>query len=250
MSKNILGLFALLLLVCSTGCFDIIEEVTLNKDGSGKFKFTMDFQPLLNSAMKDMAKRGIRKEFGSADGEKSVELDSAAFIYDIISAESKALLKEPDFWKKVLMSMKISESDNIFQMSFAMDFTKPSDIDEYIKNSEELNEVLKVTGDNSAQIINLGQSFKGTQLFEFKKRTVKRFKQRTLVEQSEENEMLAKKMEMGATYKTIYTMPCKIKKASHPKAIIEGKTVTVEVPLMDYTDGKISLENKIKFKKK
>lgn len=42
MRKNFPISFLLVLLVSLTGCFDVVEEIKMNKDGSGKLKLTID----------------------------------------------------------------------------------------------------------------------------------------------------------------------------------------------------------------
>ena len=52
----------------------------------------------------------------------------------------------------------------------------------------------------------------------------------------------------GASYKTIYKMPGKVKQSTIPDAEIDGKTVTVEHPMLDVINQKVKIEGDIKFK--
>jgi len=54
----------------------------------------------------------------------------------------------------------------------------------------------------------------------------------------------------AATYKRIYEFPGKVKNCSNSLGIVEGNTVTMEVPLMNVLQGKGNLDTTIKYKKR
>ena len=45
-----------------TGCIDIVEEVFINKDGSGKYLVTMDMSSLMGPEMKGMMQEMMQQE--------------------------------------------------------------------------------------------------------------------------------------------------------------------------------------------
>lgn len=50
-------------MLCLTSCFDIIEEVTINKDGSGKFSYTLDISSTNLLIEGDTAQQAIMSEY-------------------------------------------------------------------------------------------------------------------------------------------------------------------------------------------
>ncbi len=254
-TKKLLGLLSLVIVLTTSGCIDFIEEITLRKDGSGEFKLTMDISQVFSSPMME----SIRSEMGEENqaSTEKIEMDSSMVFYDIMPDSIKKTMKEPEFWKKVKLEMNMSESKGVGLMGFVIDFEDLSDIDMFYKRMSEL----QAMGENSGNkqlggIMNLfggtmGSNFK--QLYKLKRRKLTRFKQpKTPAEEVEEDENMAmmKMMMSGAKYKTIYHLPGKVKKASHPNAKINGKDVIVEVNLLDYQEGKVTLENEIKYKRK
>ena len=53
-------------MLCLTSCFDIIEEVTLNKDGSGKFSYTIDMSATALLIKDDTAQQSIMSDYTQA----------------------------------------------------------------------------------------------------------------------------------------------------------------------------------------
>ena len=57
-TKRLLAVLTLVGFLCTTGCINILEEITLKKDGSGVFKLTMDIGQVLSGPMME----GLRSE--------------------------------------------------------------------------------------------------------------------------------------------------------------------------------------------
>lgn len=227
-----------------TGCFDIVEEVFLNKNGSGKYHITMDMSGLFTDPfMKGMMEEAIKEQTG-ADAKEALEKDSVMYFKDLpeadaLSAEEKKILGN------MLMRMTMSESKKQMLIRLEYDFAKVADI-------QKMNEVLAKVGADQQ----LGGGMPGGELmsgnaanFSWKKGLLKRLpvEMKKTAEMDENMEMM--KMFLGtASYKTIYHLPGKVKKATMPNAVIDGSTVTVENKMLDMIDGKVKLDGDIKFK--
>ena len=59
---------------------------------------------------------------------------------------------------------------------------------------------------------------------------------------------MAKMFFSSGSYSMIYHLPGKVKKSTIPGAEIDGKTVTVEVPMSELIDGKAVMDGMIKYK--
>ena len=156
--------------------------------------------------------------------------------------------------------MKLSESEQIGLISFVVDFDEIADIDKFYQEMIKLQKENKTANSGGDQVGTIMKLFGGSfspdfvKLFALKKRKLTRFKQPKEAKpegvEEDENTAMMRMMMADAKYKSIYHLPGKVKKASHPDAKIDGKDVIVEVNFLDYVEGKATLENVIKFKKK
>lgn len=132
--KKISGLFVIAMFVLS-GCFDTVQESTINEDGSGVFVSTMDMGKLLGMA-KMMA--GEKEEMKDMDKMKK---DTTIYLKDIkdsiknLSDAEKKLMDKGSL--KVIMSMP----DEIFTMAFTFPYSQPADL-------PTINSLLKKTKQN------------------------------------------------------------------------------------------------------
>ena len=88
-------------------------------------------------------------------------------------------------------------------------------------------------------------------MFETKKKTLirKPIDMSSLAEQlgGEESMAMMKMMMAGATYKTVYHLPKKVKRTDIKDAQVDGKTVTVTRNYLDIIEGKTNLDGMIKY---
>lgn len=255
------GIFLLgIVMLGTSGCIDIIEEITLKKDGTGTFSTTIDLSRVLQQGLMDQFSgllEGEEKEKKENTEKEPMEVDSVARFYDIMPDEVKQSSEKPEFWKKVWMKMNISESKNIAKIAFQLDFDKIEEIDYFNRELAKMGKNGKGAGPMGGFADLFGAS---SQLYKLKKRKLTRLKQpkKDFAKQlgeggdAEQNMEMAKMMFAGAKYTTVLNLPGKVKKASHPKATIsaDGKTVTVSQDMIDYMEGRVNFENVIKFKKK
>jgi hypothetical protein len=245
----------LLLLVTSslfflTGCLEVLEDVYLNADGSGKYQITMDMSELFSDPMlKSIIDEQAKKEAG-ADADAPLEMDSTMYFrdapeFDKLSASDQALIKE------VFLEMNASESNNEMVIKMHFPFNSLEDL-------AKMGEVMqKLEADKGGQGPGgmMGNGMFGTQgaQFALKKRVLTRLPMPDATEllgQDEENLAMMKMFFQGASYTTVYHLPGKVKKTDIPNADIDGKTVTVENNFLDILEGKAKLAGDIKFKKR
>lgn len=239
--------------VLATSCISIIEELTLNKDGSGTYTYTIDMTALMESGALEQA-----RQMSEEMPENELEIDTAVGAYDMM--ESQGTLEDmdkPEFWKKVKMVSKISESKKIGEISFILDFEDMSEVDYFSANMSKLLENDETAGMLSS--MGLAGST-GANPLSYKKswfsNTITRNKQEGSSDMAnmldEEGGEMVKMMLSGAEYTTIYNLPGKVKSVSNDDAKIskDGKTVTIKADLLDQMEGEADLSTSIKFKKK
>lgn len=239
----------LLLLVVSfflTGCLDVIEEMYLNRDGSGKYSVTIDMSGLFEDEfMKSMIKSSLEQDTTlklGGNGGGLPEMDTIIYFKDMPSEQMGG---NPDFWKRVHSKIVMSETQGKFFTSINLDFASAADITYLYENigkiGESNSQLGGLAGEGGLLPTNVGYILTKNLL------TRKTPKPAEKATEGEEMEMM--KMFLGsASFRTIYHLPGNVKKVTIPNAKIEGKTVTVEAAMLDIMDGKASMDGTIKFK--
>jgi len=139
------------LLVCTcslflTGCINILEEVFLNRDGSGKYTITMDMSEMMSNPMMKGALQGAAEEAPEGTIPEKLEKDTVMRYTDMakpgqLTAADARLLKD------VVMKMKMSESKNEMFITIDMPFKH---IDELAKIGEAMQKIQPEEGDEAA----------------------------------------------------------------------------------------------------
>ena len=241
-----LNILILVLAVFSLqSCFDVVEKISINKNGSGAYQLSYDFSSMMsNGMMKEMMKQSMESEDGPLGDmmvNGSIEVDTVINFSDSpMAADMGADM--PEVMKKAKMTMSMSEAQGVFKMVMSLDFDKVSDIAEFHK-------ALQGAGDAQQ---GFGSIMPATGLFELNKNTLirKPIDMAAANQAMEGNEEMAmmKMMMTGATYKTIYEFPKKVKSTSIKEAEVGKKTVTVTRDFLEILEGKGDLAGKIKFK--
>ncbi len=229
-------------LMTFTSCFEMVEEVYLNKDGSGKYLVTIDMSELFSDPMmKGLMEEAAKEQTGGAD---ALEIDSIVRFAELPSA---AGLSEQDksVLKPLVMHMNMSESKG--QMVIRMEYPF-KELDDIRKMGEAL---AKVEGEEGNPMMGGPTGLmKGNQAsFTLKKKVLSRLPTKMDNElMDSENMEFAKMFLESAKYRTIYHLPGKVKKTTIPNAKVEGSTVTVENGMLDIMEGTAKLDGDIKFK--
>ncbi len=239
MKRNII----LLLVLCSfllTGCIETLEEIYLNKDGSGKYSITFDMSEFFGNPMM----KGLIEEAAQEEGVDSTfalgEVDTVMMLGQ--GADAEAVMG------RVAMRMQMSDSMGTFVMNMSFPFDDVSEIaqfyEEFSKEGAGAEAAMPMGGG--------GNLFMPGGKFSFKKKKLIR----EASEAQGASEMLegedgefAKMFFADGTHTTIYHLPGKVKNVTIEGAEIDGKTVTVERPLLEMMEGKSNLEGEIRFKR-
>lgn len=232
-----------------TSCFDIIEEMRLKKDGSGTYTITTDMSGLMSDGFMKEALQGAMESEGEGLNMDLMNIDSS---FSFASSPDAASLSAADrkVLEKVVISMKGSEKEEVLKMAINVNFDSFEDMNKIGEVMKKMNEKSE-GGSPAAGFMGGGQFSDFSDMFSMKK---KKLFSRSAAKQpldglieDDMKDMMAM-MLAGASYKTIYYMPGKVKKSTIPGAEIDGKTVTVEHPMLDIVNQKVKIDGDIKFK--
>lgn len=248
-----------------TGCIDVLEEMFLNKDGSGKYVMTIDMSSIMEKSTREMLKSMQQAQDGEDEETlgaltKGEEMDSIIYMKDL-PAEERGEISRPEFFDKVSMRIQSSEKKELLKMSFMLDFENADDIDYFLKNFDKMIVSDENGAEQMAGLGNMGGGLSGLvpaagkdyRLFDLSKKLLVRHKMPKPDENElkESEEMAMMKMFLAsANYKTVYHFPGKVKKATNAKAVVDGKMVTIEGKLIDVMEGKADLSTSVKFKRR
>lgn len=240
-----------------TSCLNIIEDIYLNKDGSGKYVMMFDMSglfenPFMKSAMEEQTKK---------DGAEDVELEKDSIMYykDMFQ-EGDLNNEEMTLIKDLGMHLVMSKKNNQFYIKTEFPF---SSFEEYNKINAVLSKLKKddedETGEDAAggmgglgSMFGAGGPMGDKPQFLLKRRKLTRS---SLIEENQEemDEETKGYMNMllgDATIKTTYHLPGKVKKTTIPNAIVNGKIVTVENGFLDIIEQKAKVDGYIKYKRR
>jgi hypothetical protein len=224
-----------------TSCLDVVEEIYLNKDGSGKYTVTIDMSGLFaDDFMKSMIQSSLAEQEGMNLSDGFPEMDTVIYFKDL-PADQKG--SDPAFWNKVTSNIVMSDKQGKFITSINLNFDKASDITYLYQNLDRM-------GEGNAQLGGLageGGVLPSGVVYTLAKNVIGRKSAKVEAAEGEEMEMM--KMFLGsATHRVVYNLPGNAKKVTIPGAVVKGKTVTVEAPLVDVMEGNAKLDGTIKFK--
>ena len=238
--------FSILILVLLsfmfTGCIDMIEELFLEKDGSGQFKLTIDMGKLMeNEFMREMLEGEMAE---SEDGEME-NIDSIFYFRDAPDSIKARFADNPEFLEKVHMKIKMNKEEKVAYTDFVLDFDKIEDIDYMFENFEKMTDDSE---DGFAGLVPTGHKnyyeLSGNKLIRHPQEP-----QAGMTDEDDETMGMMMMMMEGAKYRTIVHLPGKVKKFSNKNATLDKRTVELEVDFLDALKGEADLSNTIKFKR-
>jgi len=253
--KKLLYLLVGFCLITMTSCIDIVEEMFLKKNGSGKYVITMDMSALMEAGTKEMLEGMMKEnqEEGAEDLSIPTEMDSIMYFSDAPDSIRRKFT-HPEILEKIYVHTIMSEKKEEMIIKFAIDFDKVKEIDYFLEDLDKLQGDNQLTGGLGAAGGGGGffpSASSAKNLFKLAKRKFTRLPAEQPEETMNEEDMqMAKMFFADAKYKAIYHFPGKIKKTTMKNAMIDGKTLTMESPLIDIMEGKAALEGDICFKKR
>ncbi len=235
LTKKLLGWLSLAAVTfLLSGCLHIVEEVTINKNGSGSYKMTMDMNEMKSmlDALKSMGDSEEEEKENSEKEEVTVEVEdgegenSMAQLGTELSSVSNSLRGIEG-----ISNVKEINDTSTYVFGYSFDF----------QNIEALNKAIRIINREKYDT-------KVEEAFRFKGGTFERLNaadigeqfKKTLAdaeEESEEGNMdMMKSFFSSMTYKQIYRFPgSQIKKSSNPLSEMssDGQAVTILIKPFD-----------------
>jgi len=120
--KKFIGICAMAALLIFTGCFDTVEESTINNDGSGVYVSTTDLGKILGMLKMFAGEKEEMKELEKMVKDTTIHLRKLKdSLKNLTDAEKKLMDKGT---LRILMNMP----DEKFSLNFSFPFTQPSDL--------------------------------------------------------------------------------------------------------------------------
>ncbi|HPK10272.1 MAG TPA: hypothetical protein PK147_07400 [Saprospiraceae bacterium] len=220
MKKLLFPINLLLVLILFSGCFEVLEEITLNDDGSGHINFTVNLsqsKSKLNSIM-------------LMDSINDYKVPSK----DDILVHMNELAREIGQIKGVTnVQKKVNFTDFVFSMS--CNFT----------SVEVLNRIISHFSSGGVET----QSMEDYKQFSYdsKKKIFKRFYNYNLAQETKKVKSRDRQILDGATVTTIYRFESNIVKSENPASKIakNNKAVMLKVGVQDMINKKNDITNTI-----
>ncbi|MEL6635546.1 MAG: hypothetical protein AAFW73_01160 [Bacteroidota bacterium] len=251
--KKILYLSLVAVSLSLTSCINVIEELFLNKDGSGKYHITID----MSSIMADGGMRSMMQQFGGDElnnpdnpfaSEEPIEVDSVMYMKDAPDSLRQAFGND-DLLKRIKIHQIMSESKEVMTTQFILDFKEIAEVDEFLQKLDKLQTDDNPFGGGGGGL--LPSSNGQNALFQLAKRSLTRNAVAggdAMDAIGDQEKGMMRMMLADATYKVVYHLPGKVKKTTMEGALVDGKTVTLEFPAVDAMEGKAKMDGNIKFK--
>ena len=250
--KYLSYLTCLVLALLTTGCFEMLEDIYLNADGSGKYQITIDMSDMFSDPfMGEMMKQGMKEE----TGKETLEVDSLISFTDLQEGGLPPSLtdKDRELLGRTEMRMRMSESEQIGKITITFPFTNFNELNSFNETFAKLNDSEDQGGMSGLMS---GSAFTGSEtLWDLSGRTLTRkvitSDPDELIEAMGGEEMMdmVKMMMAGASLTTTYHMPGRIKKCSIPNAEVDGKNAVVSYNFLDMLEETPETGGTIKFKK-
>ena len=219
--NKLIAVLLLTALVSLTGCFDVIEEMHLKRNGSGKYTLTFDMSSLFSDPfMKSMLDEAMKEE--GVAGNK-MEVDTVIYMKNAPDSVRRKL-DRPDFLDKIVMRSTMSESKKKMVTSIELNFDSVEDIDYFYKNLDKIG----AGGPDGGGVPGPGlSSLASGGIYTYaRKKLTRESVAKPKDEMNEEMEMMRMFL-AEATHQAIYHLPGKVRKTTMANAEIDGNTVTV-----------------------
>ena len=120
--KKISWIAGLVVLIIFSGCFDTLEEVTINENGSGSFVNSLDMGKLL----------GLAKTMGSGKDEMKdfdkLKMDTVIYLKDVKDSLKNLNAAEKNIAATGALKILVDATDDKMNFTFTFPFSKTSEI--------------------------------------------------------------------------------------------------------------------------
>jgi len=232
----------ILLSILFAGCFDILEEISLNKNGTGQYSIKIDMSGLLKNPM-------LKGLMEGESNEALKDMDSVVYFKDL---PDSVISDNPDLWKRVHMKIFSNKEKEMLYTSIHLEFKSPDEITYLSENFDKVMNKSKGAGPLSGDLMSAGAPSgflsKGLSYTMEGKSLTRKSDPMTMKEEEAENLEMMKGFMGEAVYQINYTLPGKIKKVTMANASTNGKTVTSKVKMIELMENKVNLDGSIQFK--
>ncbi len=266
--KRLIVLPGLIALFILSGCFDTVEEITVNDNGSGMYVSSMDMGKMLGMA-KGMG--GDSKEMKEMEDMKT---DTLIYLKDLKDSLRNLSAAEKKIIEAGTLKVKINVEKEIFGFTFSFPFSKTNDIKDIISvlnktkqqilNKSMKNKFGKDDDPDKEGMFDIGakdgdSEQVGSEINEYynktygsNKLTNKVNKEKIAkIEEDESLKTLKEMSQMGITLnmKTVINLPKPVKKAEGKgvKLSDDKKKVTIEGSLDDFFENASYFEYEIEY---
>lgn len=242
--KKYLSLILVLSSLLLSSCFDILEEIFLEKNGKGQYLYTIDMSALMDESMKELL-QGAGEE-GEENSLEGVEIDSVVYFKDS-DPEMLKKMDKPEIFQRAFMKIQMSDEEDKMVMQFGLDFENVDEISYFLQNIDKL---MGDSMEGNPMGGGMLPSSDADEMFVQKGKKLTRLGSLALGgEEISEDDMGMLSMFMeSATFRTIYHLPGKVKKTNIPGAVIDGNTLMIETSMLDIMKGEADQKGWVKFK--
>ncbi len=235
-------LLIVLLAFCSllfSACFDITEDIVIQKDGSGVYTYTTDMSELYkNEMMMSMLKAD------NNDGKNPLpDMDSVIYGKNM-AAKDKG--DQPAIWNKVTTRIQSNEKKKKLMVTVTLPFSDLSEITYLMKNLNKATQSMNKEGGGSGTSGLTGVMNGIPVSYSLKGKTLERVSEKMKEEDDEQMSMM-KMFLADAKYKVVYHFPGKVKSTSVKGASMDGNTITKEAKLLDLMEGERPFDGTVRF---
>jgi hypothetical protein len=250
--KYLSYLVCLVLALATSGCFEMLEDIYLNSDGSGKYQITMDMSGMFDDPfMGEMMKNSMMEQTGSDE----LEIDSLISFSELSPGGLPPTLTDNDreLIGRTEIRMRMSDKEKIGTIVFSFPF---NNMDELNSFQEAFGRIQEEGGQGGmGSLLGSGMTNGAKTNWSLSGRTLNRdvdtaAAAEELEEMDDETMEMMKMFMAESTFTTVYHLPGKVKKCTIPGAAVEGKTVTLSYNMLDAMEEQPETGGTIKFKKK
>jgi hypothetical protein len=243
--KKLTFLFLLLTPILFSSCFDILEEIYLDKSGKGTYLYTIDMSALMDESMKEMLQsmggEGEEQD-NSLDG---IEMDSVMYFKDDASIDWSGF-ERPEVMKRSFLKIQMSDEQDKMVLQFGLNFEHVDEIAYFLQNIDKVSGSSMEDNPMGGGLLPSGTA---SELFQLKGKKLTRLVGPEMGNDINDEDMSMMSMFMeSATFKTVYYLPGKVKKTNIPGAVMDGNTLIVESSLLDLMQGNANPSGWVKFK--
>ncbi|HLY71036.1 MAG TPA: hypothetical protein VKR53_14985 [Puia sp.] len=233
-------LLPLVLVFSLAGCFDIDEEIDINKNGSGEWKMNIDMSQLVDLMQTYMSKDEMEKQFPQKKMDTTLYMKDLIDTVTSISSDKKTLLHDGKVHLNLDMGEKVFKTNSVFPFKNLGDVEKLRSAAG--SNSFGTGQLLKNFGsDKSDNAQDPDMSMFGS-VYEFKIKDgmitskLNKMKWDSLQKNPQFNQIQdAGSSGIDVPYSLTIRLPRPVKKVNNPivKMSDDKKTITVKYNLMD-----------------